>query len=576
MRSIATPEIVGAAPASLLQFLKNEVITDADDGRWSPDRHEPLIEPIALLDRVVTNRESNTKVTVVKAEQIGFTTFAIGFAVWLAAERGCNTGYFFPTDKDAGEFGMSKLNPMVNESDYLRELADDGEVNRGVLKQFRDKFLYIIGLNKIPTSRAMDFQISDEVDMTSSSMRKWKRGRMRHSQLRCELDFSAPYAQNSGIDKRFQEGSQRRYLVSCMSCGKSDICLEESFPECMREFNGKWIRVCPVCSRKLDLVANGAWVPTFPQRETEQRHYSYRISALSMLAVDGNEIMAAYNSAVDSGDPDEMAIFNRSVRAFADAGSMQPFDDATLRRLKQRHDYVLSTERVTNDVFLGGDAGNACWLWLQERMPDGRPRLIWAEKVHSDRFVERTAYLMNRFNVRFGVIDKKPLLTDSRKLAYMFPRRLALLDFSNGSELQLVEEQIVLEDTVGSARSETGPKYLCVKVDRNAALGQFCAASTHVDRGLILPGADTTRTMELVGEHLKKLQKVESEDSKGNVVHRFLDEVENHLGMAGMAAHLAQLVAPSNVPFVIHNITTDPRSWGAIQENKWSGFRGGR
>lgn len=529
----------------LLQFLEEQIPTDS--GRYSLEGHEPLRGIIELLARIVINRESESRVDILKAEQLGVTTLALGFALWMVAEYGYNVGYFLPDDELASEYGMARLNPIVTESPYLSSLMEDASVDRGVLKQIGEKLLYLIGLGTVKkaASRPMDFQISDEVDLTSEAVRRWKGGRMRHSKLRAEFDFSAPYRQDSGIDARYQAGSQCRWLVKCVECGKNEICLEESFPECMREFNGKWVRVCPDCKKKLDISGNGRWVATYPEREGDRR-YSFRLSALAIEAIDGNAIMAAYHDALD--DPEKMAIFDRTVRAMANAGALQPITAVELRRMER--DYALTTDQPTNPSFFGIDCGNACWFWLEEWLPEGRPRLVWAEKLHSDKWVDRTLCLIARFQPRFGVIDKKPLLTDSRRLAYLNPRHVALQDFDNGKELDLVEERIVVEDTIGAGRRESGPTYLCVKIDRNLALAQFCAEATHPDKGLLIP-SEQSKTMQLVHAHLKKLQKVVDKDAKGNKIHRFIDGVENHFGMAAASARIARLIAPNVQPFTV-------------------------
>ena len=547
LRTVSTA--AKAVPARLRAFLEQEVQTDF--GPWKLAGHEPLLEIIDRLEDLVTRGESNSRVTVMKAEQIGFTTLALAFAVWLTALRHLNVGYFFPNDALASEWGVAKLNPFVAESAYLSGLVAEGRIDRGVLKDFGGTYLYLVGLNKIPTSRPMDFQLSDEVDLTSDAMRKWKRGRMRHSELRGELDFSAPYAQDSGIDGRYSRGSQRRMLYRCGACGTADICLEESFPECMREFNGKWIRVCPKCHRKLD-VRSGVWVATYPLRETRSHgngpNISYRISALSTGAIDGDEIMSSYNEAEESGDPDQMAIFNRSARALADAGSMQPFDAQTLERLATPGDWALAIWRPANPVFFGIDCGNSCWIWFEERLPTGQARLIYAEKMHSDKWVERTIELVRRFDARFGIADKYPYTPDSRRLAYALGSKIALLDFDNGRELDMVTERLTVDGTQGGGHVETGPAYLCIKVDRNWALSRFCAEAKNVDRGLIIP-SEKTRTMEDVRDHLKKLQKVMDPDKAGDSKFRFIDHVDNHYGMAGMSASLAFHLAPRSEKF---------------------------
>lgn len=543
---------------SLQQFLESEVETDY--GRWSLAEHEPLGEIVSLIDHIVSRRETDAKLTIIKGEQIGVTTVFTGAAVWAPVEHGLNTGYFLPDDDFASEWGMSKINPIVDGSEFLTRLMKDAKVDRGVLKAFGDKHLYLLGLNKLKgaTSRPMDIQISDEVDLTSEKIRKWKRGRMRHSRLRFEMDFSAPYAQNSGIDARYQKGSQRRWLVSCAACGASDICLEESFPECMRNFEGTWLRVCPQCKEKLDIVSSGQWVATYPDRETDDRHYSFRISALSIAAIEGNAIMSVYNDAVESGDPDEMAIVNRTIRGFADAGSMQPIDDAVLRRMAQGHDYVLSTDQTSHPIFFGVDVGNSCWAWFEEWLPEGRARLVWAEKIHSDRWVARIFELIRQLRPRFGVVDMMPLFSDAREIAYAHPEHVALQQFESGKELYFKETCIVDEDAIGGAHvdQEFARKFWLVKGDRNLLLDQWCKEATHVDRGLILPN-ERSRTMDFVCEHLKKLQKIKDRDARGNEIHRFLDGVENHFGMAAASARIARLVAPNIQPFVF---TAIPRA----------------
>jgi hypothetical protein len=565
----------GKVPSWLAHFVESHVPTD--HGPWSLVGHEPLREVMQLLERLVVDRESESRVDVVKAEQIGFTTFALGFALWLVAEYGYNVGYFLPDDKFASEFGMTKLSPIVDGSPYLSSLAEDAAVDRGVLKQLGDKYLYMLGLSKMKgaTSRPMDFQISDEVDLTSEYIRKWKRGRMAASKLRIELDFSAPYRQDSGIDARYKEGSQRKWLVRCVACGKDEICLEEimDLRECFRQFNGTWVRVCPACGRKLDITKNGRWVAAQPEAEKEGK-YSYRLSAMAFEAIDADFIMKEYLRAGD--DPEAMAIFDRTRRGIANAGALQPFTDVKLREMER--DYVLKCERTANPIFCGGDVGNACWIWFEEWLPEGRPRLIWAEKIHSDRYTARAIELIERFQPTFGVFDKMPLFTDSRKIAYAFPKRVALQQFDNGKEPELLEEKVIVEGTVGAGRGvESGPAYLCIKGDRNMILGSFAAEATHPEQGLLIP-AQQGGIMSDVRKHLKKLQKEVSKDARGNEIHQFIEGTDNHFGMAAASARLARLFAPQVHPFTatrlpmtnrateLREMTGDDRSRGSRRQ----------
>ncbi|MGN6185070.1 MAG: phage terminase large subunit family protein [Thermoanaerobaculia bacterium] len=535
---------------TLRQFIELEVRTDR--GSWSIEGHEPLGEVIATIDAIVRDGVKDARVTTIKGEQIGFTTLALAVPVWAAVEHGYNGGYFLPDDAFAKEWGLAKLAPIINESTYLAALASDGDVERGTLKQFRDKSVYLLGLAKLKgaTSRPMDLQVSDEVDLTSEAVRKWKTGRMRHSMLRFELDFSAPYAANSGIDKRYQDGSQRRWMIDCNACDRIGICLEESFPECMRLVGDVWERVCPECQVRLDVDA-GRFVPLYPERESGSApHYSFRISALAIGAIDGNAIMKAYHDALASGDPEDMAIFNRSVRAMADAGAMQPITDIALQAMERP--YALKIARADNPIFIGIDLGKSCWLWAEEWVvAEQRSRLVYAERMHSSRWEARTRELIALLAPRFVVCDMMPLFDASQRLASEHRQTVALLQFDNGKDLSF-SEQLIADDSIGSAHrsEELTPKFWLAKIDRNRLLSRWIAEATHPDRGLVLP-ADRTPIMNDVREHLKKLQKVADKDARGNDVHRFIDNVDNHLGMAAASALVARLIAPSVAPFAV-------------------------
>jgi hypothetical protein len=535
---------------SLREFLEREVVTD--NGPWSIAGHEPLGIIVETIDELIRTGVKDARVTAIKGEQIGFTTLALAVPVWAAVEHGHNAGYFLPDDEFAKEWGLAKLTPIINESPYLAALASDGDVERGTLKQFRDKYVYLLGLAKLKgaTSRPMDLQVSDEVDLTSEAVRKWKTGRMRHSMLRFELDFSAPYAANSGIDKRFQDGSQRRWLVDCDDCDAREICLEEAFPECMQKRGAQWVRACPQCHHDLD-VTRGRFVARYPERESDSEpHVSFRISALAIAAIDANAIMKAYHDALASGDPEDMAIFNRSVRAMADAGSMQPITDVVLQQMERS--YALKLARTDNPIFFGIDLGKACWFWAEEWVvAEQRSRLIYAERMHSSKWERRTRELIEALTPRFGVCDMMPLFDSSQRLASEHRQTLALLQFDNGKELTL-SEQLITDDSVGSAHrdTETTPKFWLAKIDRNRLLERWCAEATHADRGLLISD-ERTPVMKDVREHLKKLQKVADKDARGNEVHRFIDNVDNHFAMAAASALVARLIAPSVHPFAV-------------------------
>lgn len=70
--------------------------------------------------------------------------------------------------------------------------------------------------------------------------------------------LSNPTLPDYGIDKAFRETDQRHYLLKCAKCGEY-TCMEESFPDCLIEVNGRVIRACIKCRGEL-LPSAGEWV----------------------------------------------------------------------------------------------------------------------------------------------------------------------------------------------------------------------------------------------------------------------------------------------------------------------------
>ncbi|MGA7616320.1 MAG: phage terminase large subunit family protein [Thermoanaerobaculia bacterium] len=552
----ATAPGVAARPSTIQDFLEQDV--DTENGRWSLTGYEPFGELLGILDRAVRRRETDSEITLLKAEQVGATTIGIGAALHLVADRQYNVGYFLPTDKFAHRFGRTRLKRMISRSPFLSSHLRDREVvSQATIKEFDGRFLYVLGLEAMlgAVSIPLDVLAYDEVDLLPEENLEWSRGRVARSPLRLAIYFSAGYTPGAGIDSKWQEGSQRRILFRCAHCRLRGICLEETFPECMAKLGGHWTRVCPRCRRELDL-SRGEWVATFPNRE-KSRRYSFRLSALAVGSMPGDAIWHRWQRA--QRKKSEMAKFRCSVLAIPDAGAMQPVSDAELAAMRSS-ECVLSGARGFLPRYGGMDTGDLCHLWVDERLPDGRKRLVWIEEIDSDRAVERVSEIIDRIGITQLVIDKKPLTTVARALAYRFPRTVVLQDFTDSSEQKLVEEQ---------HESRT---YRCVKVNRDESLDDFTAEITG-PLGLILP-AKESEVLSTLSQHLKNLRKERVIDAKGRAVDRYVKGVANHFGMAGNSARIAELVAPAFMPFEI----VTPRgaqvpAWGQSRDG-WGAYRG--
>lgn len=549
--------------STLQEFLENEIVTDK--GYWSFAGLEPLREIVTLVDHVIRKPEPGTEISVLKAEQTTVTTLGLGLMIYLAAQLGRNVGYFLPTDKLAHKFGRTRLKRMIAQSSYLSGRLRDAEdpVNQATVKEFDGHFCYLLGLESMlgAISTPLDALLYDEVDLLPAENREWSQGRVAASDLRTSFFFSAGYSPGAGIDERYQAGTQHKYLLKCVKCGKADQCLEDLFPESMAKVRGKWLRVCAGCHEGLDLVRQGRWVAMYSSRAKE-RKFSYRVPSLILPLRDADHIMQRWELA--QRRKSQRAKFDCAELAKPNAGAMQPVTDADLIRM--RDDRVVLMEAYGEfPRYAGMDTGDLCHFYCYERLPNGQPRLVWIEEIDSDHALERGSQLLVNLGVRQFVPDKKPLTTLARAFAYKFPRLVALQDFTDSSEMRVEDEE------------HEGKTYRCVKVNRDESLDDFTAEIADQRRPLLIPSTELP-ILETFAKHLKNLKKERTIDAKGRAIDKYLKGVANHFGMAGNSARIAEQIAPMVLPFSWTPIdgvrgSAGGRGWGHAR-SLWGGYRG--
>ncbi len=556
-----------ARPSTVQRFLEEDIV--GDRGPWTIEGHEPFGGILALIDEILAKRIKDVEISILKAEQVGASITLLGLAMHLVADRGLDVGYFLPTNNFANEFGSTRLKRMIALSEYLRALMQDRDsTNRAVIKEMGSHFLYLSGLESRlgAISRPLDALLNDEVDELPADNLEWSQGRLTHSDVRLRLNFSAGYIPGGGIDQLWQHGSQHRFLYACKNrkCRTRDICLEEVFlgatnsgqiPRCVRRLQGRWRLACPECGAPLN-PASGYWKATYPEKAA-RGIYSFRIAALAIGAIDLDGLMKRYvEKALRKRT--EMAKFRSAVLAMPDGGALQPITDAVLAEM--RAPYALDAHGTGRPRYAGLDTGgDLCHLYVFERAEDGRPRIVWLEEIASEQVRQLVVQRANALGVAGGVIDKKPLVTDARAIVDALGARWALIDFVEGSDLRVEEESP--DEPKGSPRRELPHtrRYRCVKINRDESLDEFTSAITEraddgTFRGLVYPDKETVNRTQAdllttFERQLKNLRKERDLDGKGRAIHRYAKAVENHFGMAGNYAHLAERITPAPLPF---------------------------
>jgi len=229
----------------------------------------------------------------IKAAQLGLTTKAMLKAMYHARYRNYRgILYLFPSKSDVLDFSKGRISPLIDDNPeslgcWVKETDAAG------IKRVWNTFLYLrgmqsrVGLKSIP----VDLIVFDELDEAPQKAVDMAMERMGHSEFKEVLMLSNPTIPDYGIDKAFQDTDQRYWLLKCPACGHH-TCLEDTFPECLRETKGRVIRACGLCGSELD-PEKGEWVAKRPAI-TEKRGYHY--SQLFSQYVDPGDILHQYRT----------------------------------------------------------------------------------------------------------------------------------------------------------------------------------------------------------------------------------------------------------------------------------------
>ena len=253
-------------------------------------RHEYLREPY---------QDNHTHQVEMKAAQMGLTSKAMLKVAYGARYEGYRgILYLFPSKSDVTDFSKGRIDPLIQENpDTIGSWIRDTDAAN--IKRIWNAFLYLrgmksrVGLKSVPA----DLIIFDELDEAPQNAIDMAMERMAHSEYKEVMKLSNPTLPDYGIDKAFQETDQRYWLLRCEKCGEY-TCLENTFPHCLIEANGKVIRACSKCKGELN-PAVGEWVAKKPSI-TDKRGYHY--SQLFSQFVDPREILHQFRTTTNLTD----------------------------------------------------------------------------------------------------------------------------------------------------------------------------------------------------------------------------------------------------------------------------------
>jgi len=377
------------------------------DGRpFTYDRHEYLIEPY---------RDTHPHQVEEKAAQMGLTSKAM-LKVAYGARYGGYRGilYLFPSKSDVTDFSKGRIDPLIDENPETigKWIRDTDAAN---IKRIWNAFLYLrgmksrVGLKSVP----VDFTVFDELDEAPQNAVDMAMERMGHSEIREVLKLSNPTLPDYGIDAAFQETDQQYWLLKCPACGEMN-CMEDLFPDCLLEVNGRVIRACHKCKNELN-PSVGQWVAKRPSI-TEKRGYHY--SQLFSHYVEPGDVLHQFRTTNNLTDFYNLKIGNAYVQA----------------------ENRLSIQEVLNCCSSHGIASSdpgPCYMGVDQGGSD-RDLLHIVIGKKDDTFAGKTLHvaiekgwfeldrLMKAFHVIRCVIDALPETDEARKFAKRHPGKVFL------------------------------------------------------------------------------------------------------------------------------------------------------
>jgi hypothetical protein len=346
-----------------------------------------------------------------KAAQMGLTSKAMLKAFYSARYRGFKgILYLFPSRSDVTDFSKGRIDPLIQENpDNIGSwLRDTDSAN---IKRIWNAFLYLrgmksrVGLKSIP----VDMIIFDELDEAPQNSVDMALERMAHSEFREILKLSNPTLPDYGIDKAFQETDQRYWLLKCQRCGEY-TCLEDTFPDCLLELDGRVIRACSKCKAELH-PADGEWVAKRPSiKDKHGYHYSQLFSHFVFPA----EILHQFRTTNNLAD-----FYNLKI-GVAYVESTNRLSIQEVLSLCCSHGIE---SQDTGPCFMGVDQGKDLHVVIGKKHAQKAGQIIhlgiYRDWIELDR-------LMKNFNVIRCVVDALPETRNARAFAERHKGRVFL------------------------------------------------------------------------------------------------------------------------------------------------------
>jgi len=421
--------------------------------RFTLDGREALVDIVEAFDFVLANSIKDAQIAVAGGAQWGKTTLQHAFMTYCTGQLFRNVMTFLPDEGLVSDVVQTKFRPtMVDQLPWFAGMIEMGKVTNESGKTVNRIGVYSVtdgirkatgmfcGLNKVPTTHSADIALIDEVDDVDERNEKFVAGRLTTSDIRLIAKAGTQRVHGRGMNKAWKDGSQGIVMLTCSHCQRQQnpedsfpgiVCLDDGSAEPARlthagDFrrgeevvsthlpSNKYFLGCVSCGTRLDRRA-----PAWKHKRADQillHNWSFRISQLSIDAIDLGKIVNDWHKAVQSDD--KMLMFRTDVLAIPKS-TAQKLTPEILDRARRIEVFDVSPPPMSNrSVRYGGlDMGGRCWFFVREVESPIRKRVIWAESIPLHQVGVRVPQLCESLGVSCTFVDQMPETKESRTLA---------------------------------------------------------------------------------------------------------------------------------------------------------------
>lgn len=396
---------------------KNQLV-DHSLFAWACEYRTIRGEPFSLkghgyLKEIYDVATKAKKMVIQKSAQCGASELMVNLMFWVC-ERGSNTLYLFPSQKDINDFSNSRIGDVCETDPYIRDLVK--QTDNVSLKKIGKGFTYLRGSKKRSTLKSIDIDllILDEIDEHDQANIPLALKRLGHSKLGWIRMVSTPTYPEYGINKEFMASDQRIWHIKCDHCNEEQTL---DFFQNIVDTNPPYT-VCKSCREPIDRLKKGRWIPTHPEREV----VGFHINKLMCSRTDLVELVGDSKKV----NPFEVQEFYNSDLGLPYTPKGERINPDILNACKS--DYIMP--QAGNRCYMGVDVGALLHVRISE-YDEGVRKAVFIGTTES--FTELHT-LMWKYDVCSCVIDALPETRKSLEFAEAFPGKVYRCYYSDSQK----------------------------------------------------------------------------------------------------------------------------------------------